>query len=69
MLTGRALVGKQLFVDTWTLCNDDGPVILSNCLFLARRTNDGGTILDVVLNKPRLARLEAAIQELLETSG
>jgi hypothetical protein len=30
---------------------------------------DGGMVVDVVLNKKRLAKLEAGIQELLSTRG
>lgn len=54
-----------------TLCRymDDCPALLTNRLFLAGRAHDGGTILDVVLTKARLARLKAGVQELINSSG
>lgn len=56
-----------------TLCRykyavNDGP-LFTNLLTIAGRTHDGGVVLDIVLTKNRLARLEAEVQELLSTSG
>jgi hypothetical protein len=41
----------------------------TNLLSIAGRAHDGGTVMDVVLSKKRLARLEAEVQELLRASG
>jgi hypothetical protein len=41
----------------------------TNLLTIAGRTHDGGTVMDVVLSKKRLARLEAGVQGLLRASG
>jgi hypothetical protein len=57
-----------------TLCRYKGVLTnnippFTNLLTIAGRTHDGGTVMDVVLSKKRLARLEAGVQELLRASG
>ena len=56
-----------------TLCRYQGVLAdkiptFTNLLTIAGRTHDGGTVMDVVLNKKRLARLEAGVEELLRNS-
>jgi hypothetical protein len=44
-------------------------MMVTNVFLLAGRTHDGGIVLDVLLNKARLSRLEAAVQELINSCG
>jgi hypothetical protein len=43
----------------------DGPIFLTNHITIAGCTHDGSTVVDVVLSKKRLARLEAEVQRLI----
>lgn len=60
---GRTTVSRYKYVLT------DGPMFMSNILTIAGRGHDGSMIMDVVLSKNRLARIEAAVQELLSSSA
>ena len=46
-----------------------GPMFLTNHITVAGCTQDGGTVVDVVLSKKRLARLEAEVQRLIDNTG
>lgn len=61
-------VGGKKTVCRYKYGLSDGLMYMTNALTIAGRTHDGGTVLDVVLNKRRLARLEAEVQELVARS-
>jgi len=53
-----------------TLCRyqvalTDTSFVMTNLLAIGGRTHDGAIVLDVVLGRKRLARLEAGVQELI----
>jgi hypothetical protein len=41
----------------------------SNVVTIAGRTHDGGTVLDVILNRKRIRRLETEVAKLINTRG
>jgi hypothetical protein len=43
-------------------------MLMTNIVTIAGRTHDEGIVMDVVLAKKRLARLEAELQELIRSS-
>ena len=45
----------------------DGDIIVTTNVCLFGQKDDGSIILDVILNKARLSRLEAAVQELINS--
>jgi len=60
--------GGKITVGRYQPNVSDGDIIVTtNVCLLAGRTRDGGIILDVILNKARLSRLEAAVQELINS--
>ena len=62
-------VGGKTTVCRYKYILTDGPMNATNIITIAGRGHDGSTIMDVVLSKKRLARVEAAVQELLSSSG
>ena len=46
-----------------------GPMFLTNHMTVAGCTDDGAVVVDVVLSKKRLARLEAEVQRLISDTG
>ena len=61
-------VGGKTTVCRYKYILTDGPMNATNIITIAGRGHDGSTIMDVVLSKKRLARVEAAVQELLSSS-
>ena len=62
-------VGGKATICRYKSILSDNPVLISNVLTIAGRTGDGGTVLDVVLNKKRLVRLEAEVRKLIDKAG
>jgi hypothetical protein len=62
-------VGGKTTICRYKSILSDNPVLISNILTIAGRTHDGGIVLDVVLNKKRLIRLEAEVQKLIDTGA
>lgn len=62
-------VGGKATVCSYRSMLTNGPVTGCNFIAISGRTPDGGTIFDLILNKKRLAQLEAGVHQLIEDSN